>query len=89
MSQRNSSTSIAAWPERQQGLSLVELMVALTISVVLIFGATQVYVDSRNAYNVNESIARLQENARYAMSVIDPTQHQAPRKRYESARPCP
>lgn len=72
MSQRNSSTSIAAWPERQQGLSLVELMVALTISVVLIFGATQVYVDSRNAYNVNESIARLQENARYAMSVIEP-----------------
>ncbi|MFO1469003.1 MAG: PilW family protein [Steroidobacteraceae bacterium] len=57
---------------RMAGLSLVELMVALTISVVLIFGATQVYVDSRNAYNTNEAIARLQENARYAMSVIEP-----------------
>jgi type IV pilus assembly protein PilW len=55
-----------------RGLSLVELMVAMTISVVLIFGATQVYVDSRNAYNVNEAVARLQENARYAMSVIEP-----------------
>ena len=52
---------------RMAGLSLVELMVALTISLVLIFGATQVYVDSRNAYNLNETVARLQENARYAM----------------------
>lgn len=57
---------------RIAGLSLVELMVAMAISVVLIFGATQVYVDSRNAYNTNEAIARLQENARYAMSVIEP-----------------
>ncbi len=57
---------------RMRGLSLVELMVAMTISFVLIFGATQVYVDSRNAYNVNEVVARMQENARYAMSVIEP-----------------
>ncbi len=55
----------------ERGLSLIELMVALTISGVLIFGATQVYVDSRNAYNINENIARLQENARYAMSVLE------------------
>jgi type IV pilus assembly protein PilW len=54
------------------GMSLIELMVALTISAVLIFGATQVYVDSRAAYNVNETVARLQENARYAMSVLEP-----------------
>ena len=57
---------------RMAGLSLIELMVALTISAVLIFGATQVYVDSRAAYNVNETVARLQENARYAMSVLEP-----------------
>jgi len=56
----------------QAGLSLVELLVALTIGAVLIFGATQAYVDSRNAYAINESVARLQETARYAMSVIEP-----------------
>lgn len=56
---------------RQSGLSLIELLVALVISAVLIFGATQVYVDSRNSYNVNENVARLQETARYAMSVIE------------------
>ena len=53
------------------GLSLIELLVALAIGAVLIFGATQVYVDSRNAYGVNETVARLQETARYAMSVIE------------------
>ncbi len=63
---------LSAGGARMQGLSLVELMVALTISMVLIFGATQVYVDSRNAYNVNEAVARLQENARYAMGIIEP-----------------
>ncbi|MCC7464217.1 MAG: PilW family protein [Gammaproteobacteria bacterium] len=55
----------------QAGLSLIELLVALVISAVLIFGATQVYVDSRNSYTINENVARLQETARYAMSVIE------------------
>lgn len=54
------------------GLSLIELLVAVTIGGILIFGATQVYVDSRNMYEVNESSARLQETARYAISVIEP-----------------
>jgi type IV pilus assembly protein PilW len=56
----------------QRGLSLVELLVAIAIGAVLIFGATQAYVDSRNAYAVNESVARMQENGRYAMSVLEP-----------------
>jgi type IV pilus assembly protein PilW len=54
------------------GLSLVELMVALTISLVLIAGAAQVYVNSRNTYATSETAARLQENARYAMSILEP-----------------
>ena len=57
---------------RQDGLSLIELLVALTIGAVLIFGATDVYVNSRNSYGVNENVARMQETARYAMSVIEP-----------------
>jgi type IV pilus assembly protein PilW len=57
---------------RQCGVSLIELMVAMTIGSVLIFGATQVYVNSRNAYGANEGVSRMQETARYAMSVIEP-----------------
>jgi type IV pilus assembly protein PilW len=56
---------------KQAGLSLVELLVALTIGAILIWGATQVYVDSRNAYTGNENVSRMQETARYAMSVIE------------------
>jgi type IV pilus assembly protein PilW len=59
-------------PHKQRGLSLIELLVAMTIGAVLIFGATQVYVNSRKAYGINEGVARLQETARYAMSVIEP-----------------
>jgi type IV pilus assembly protein PilW len=57
---------------QQRGLSLIELLVALAIGAVLIFGATQAYVDSRNAYTVNETVSRLQETARYAMSILEP-----------------
>jgi type IV pilus assembly protein PilW len=57
---------------QQRGVSLIELMVAMTIGSVLIYGATQVYVNSHNAYGANETVTRMQETARYAMSVIEP-----------------
>jgi type IV pilus assembly protein PilW len=57
---------------RSAGLSLIELLVAVTIGVVLIFGAAQVYVDSSKTYAINESTARLQETTRYAISVLEP-----------------
>ena len=70
-------TTRSAIPHREmafaaRGLSLIELLVAITIGAILVFGATQVYVDSRNTYAVNEATARLQETARYAMSVLEP-----------------
>ena len=71
-SQLHSNHRFASVPGRAAGLTLVELLVAMTIGLVLIVGATQVYVDSHAAYAVNETTARLQENARYAMSVLEP-----------------
>jgi type IV pilus assembly protein PilW len=53
-------------------MNMVELMVAMTIGLALIVGATQVYVNSRKSYGDNESVTRLQETARYAMAVIEP-----------------
>ena len=57
---------------RQAGVTVIELMVAVVIGAVLIFGAAQVYVDSRNTFNSNENVARLQETARYALSIVEP-----------------
>ncbi len=56
---------------RQTGLTLVELMVALAIGSFLIIGAIQVYNQSREAFVVNESIARVQETAQFAMDSIE------------------
>ena len=57
---------------RQRGLSLVELLVALAIGSVLIVGAVYVFSRGRATYAVNESVARLQENGRYVLSVLEP-----------------
>jgi type IV pilus assembly protein PilW len=56
---------------RQAGLTLVELMVALAIGSFLMIGAIQIYNQSRQAFVVNESIARVQETAQFAMDTIE------------------
>ena len=58
--------------KRQRGMSLVELMVALAIGSIMIAGAIFVYAKSRDSYATNDAVARLQETARYALSVIEP-----------------
>lgn len=65
------TTNINTTRARQRGVSLIELMVALTIGLILIAGASQIYVKSHATYETNDSIARLQETARYAMNVVE------------------
>lgn len=55
----------------QTGLTLVELMVALAIGSFLMVGAIQIYNQSRHAFVINESIARVQETAQFAMDTIE------------------
>lgn len=55
----------------QSGLTLVEIMVALAIGSFLMIGAVQIYNQSRQAFVVNESIARVQETAQFAMDTIE------------------
>jgi type IV pilus assembly protein PilW len=61
-----------SYPVRCAGFSLIELMVAMTIGVVLVLGATQVYVGSKRTYSDNETISRMEETARYALAIIEP-----------------
>ena len=56
---------------RQRGLTLVEMMVALAIGSFLMIGAVQIYNQSRQAFVINESIARVQETAQFAMDTIE------------------
>ncbi len=56
---------------RQTGITLVELMVALAIGSFLMIGAIQIYNQSQQAFAINESIARVQETAQFAMDTIE------------------
>ena len=55
---------------RQRGLSLVELMVALTIGLMILSAATTIMVTSKITYTTQDSLARLQENARFAIHLV-------------------
>lgn len=54
----------------QRGLSLVELMIAMALSLLLMLGVTQVFLASKNSYVTNGALAELQENARFAMDAM-------------------
>ena len=53
-----------------RGLSLVELMVALTIGLIILAGVSTLFVSSRKTYTTQDRLARLQENARFAMQFL-------------------
>jgi len=57
---------------KQRGFSLIELLVAMAIGGFLIIGAVTLQSQTRKTFTVNEQSARLQETARYVISVIEP-----------------
>lgn len=54
----------------QLGLSLIELMIAMTIGLVLTVAIGQIYLGTRSVYRVTENNARIQENGRYIMEEL-------------------
>ena len=53
-------------------MTLVELTVAMAIGLFLIGGALYVYSQSKNSYRASDSLARLQESARFALDTLEP-----------------
>jgi type IV pilus assembly protein PilW len=53
-----------------QGFSLVELMVALVISLILLGGVSQIFLSSKKSFTIQDSLGRQQENGRYAIDTI-------------------
>lgn len=48
------------------GFSIIEFMVAISVGTMLIASVGAVYLSNKSTYNVQEGLARLQENGRYA-----------------------
>jgi len=55
----------------QRGLTLVELMVALVMGMVLLAGVATVFVANKQSYRLQDSLARLQENGRFAIEFLE------------------
>ncbi len=53
-----------------RGFTLVELMVAMTIGLIILGAVGQIYATSSGTYRLEEGLARLQENGRFAMNFV-------------------
>jgi type IV pilus assembly protein PilW len=52
------------------GFTLVELMVAVTIGLIILAAVSQIFATSHMSYRLEENLARVQENGRFAMEFL-------------------
>lgn len=52
------------------GFSMVELMVALVITLILLGGVAQIFLSSKKSFTIQDALGRQQENGRYVMDTI-------------------
>jgi type IV pilus assembly protein PilW len=55
---------------RARGFSIIELLIAMTISVVLLAGVVTLFANSRKTYETTDHMSRIQENGRFALDQI-------------------
>jgi type IV pilus assembly protein PilW len=63
-------TLLSAPFHRQQGFSLVELMISLVLGGLIIAAVGTVYLGSRQSFRTQDAMARMQEGARYAFEAM-------------------
>ena len=69
--------SITFTRKKTFGLSLVELLVAITISTILLLGVSSVYLATRKSNAVQNEFSSLQENGRFAINLMSKEIRQA------------
>ncbi|MGH8321276.1 MAG: PilW family protein [Gammaproteobacteria bacterium] len=55
---------------REAGLSLIELMIAMVVGLILLAGVIAIFVSGKRGYGTNSAIAQVQENGRFALDFI-------------------
>ena len=55
---------------KQKGLSLVELMIAITLGLILMSGVVQVFMSSKTVYSTQQALSRVQETGRLAIEFL-------------------
>ena len=54
----------------ESGMTLVEIMIAITIGLILLTGILTILVNNKNTYRAQDAISGIQENGRFAMKLI-------------------
>lgn len=54
--------------QKQQGMTLIEIMISLLIGVFLIGGVLQIFINTRQTYRMQSNLSGMQENGRFALS---------------------
>ncbi|NUT89761.1 prepilin-type N-terminal cleavage/methylation domain-containing protein [Pseudomonas corrugata] len=54
--------------KRCRGFGLIELMIALVISLIVVLGVVQIFIAAKNTYISQSAAAVMQEDARFALS---------------------
>ncbi len=62
---------------RQQGMTLVELMIALLLGAFLIGGVLQIFLSTRQTYRTLEGLSRVQENGRFSLELLNKSMRMA------------
>ncbi|MHB8482952.1 MAG: PilW family protein [Nitrospiria bacterium] len=55
---------------KKEGFSLIELMVAMVITLLVVYGVSTLYVSSKQAYRIDDRMSRLQETGRFVASLV-------------------
>ena len=55
---------------RRSGFALIELMIAMVLGLLLMTGAIQVMLSSKQTFSANEDSSRTQENGRFALDLL-------------------
>jgi type IV pilus assembly protein PilW len=50
---------------KSRGLSIVEFLISITLGVMVVTGVITIYVSNKTTFNIQEGIARIQENGRF------------------------
>lgn len=73
--------AIGTRPHRQRplslGFSLIELMIAITVSMFLILGLATILFSVRSTFSTQDHLTQLQENQRFLISVLSNSIHDA------------
>ena len=64
------TTALSHRVGHEQGFSLVEFMIAMTIGLIILGGVGYMYMESRQSFRSMDNLSRMQESARYALEII-------------------